>query len=154
MQRQRPSLPRLRSRCYSCELLQTELKETLNLSLKSMWSILASRVLLLRIRLREAPLTDTVWRETAIQFILNLHKKDHTFHANLQIVSLIIKIKITGSGLLVIIRCSCYLDFLPWGLSLSPGVKHSSYHVNSRHHFNLCYILASDQLFGSSAKKA
>lgn len=115
--------------CYSSELLQTELKETLDLSLKSMWSILVSRVLLFRIRLQEAPLTNTVWRETAIQVKLNLLKKDHAFHPSLQIVSLIIKIKITGSGLLVIISCSCYLlrllGFLLWGLSLPLGIKHS-----------------------------
>lgn len=93
--------------CYSCELLQTELKETLNLSLKSMWSIWVSRVLLLQIRLKEDPLTNTVWRETAIQVKLNFYKKDHAFHADLQNVSLIMKIKITRSGLLVIISCSC-----------------------------------------------
>lgn len=49
--------------CYSCELLQTELKETLNLSLKSTQSIWVLRLLLFQIRLKEAPLTNTVWRE-------------------------------------------------------------------------------------------
>jgi len=47
--------------CYSCQLLQTELKETLNLASKGMQSICISRVLQFRIRLREAPLTSAVW---------------------------------------------------------------------------------------------
>lgn len=72
--------------CYSCELLQTELKETLNLSLKGMWSVLVSRGLLLRNGLKAAPLTNALWRETAIQVKPKLYKKDHAFHTNLQIV--------------------------------------------------------------------
>lgn len=129
-------------------------KGTPNLSSNSMWNILVSRGLLLQIRLKESPLTITVWWKTAIQVKSSLHKRDHAFHATLQIVSQIIKIKITASGLLLNINCLLMLwDFLLWALFLPPGVKHSSYQMRSRHPFNLCYILASDQLFRTSAKK-
>lgn len=69
--------------CYSCKLLQTELKETPHLSLKGMQNILAFGDLLLRIK------SDQYCRKKiASQVESKLHRRDHHFHTNLQMVLL------------------------------------------------------------------
>lgn len=116
-----------------------------------MCSILVSRVLLLQIRLREAPLTNTVQREAAIQVKLNLHTDD-SFHANLH--KSILQIKITGSVLLAVISCSLKVArLLTTNLSSPSGVKPSSIRLVVDIILTFAYVLASGQLFRMSDKK-
>lgn len=61
-----------------------ELKETLELSLKGMWNILVSPVLLFRIKKRKK-IWSILWEERLQD---KLHKTDHPSHTNLQIVLL------------------------------------------------------------------
>lgn len=123
--------------CYSCELLQTELKETLKLSLKGMWNILVTPVLLFRIK-KKISNQYCEKRECKASYTRQTILSTPIYKLSCWMI------KITGCGLFIIISClPCLirlLDFLLWGLLTAPGAKQSSYR-NSRH-VNLYSVLS------------